>query len=69
MLLTFTTSHAPATDLGYLLRKNPARFQIPPLSFEKAHDFCPDATENRCTAAPLLDVDPVAVVRGRGGVC
>jgi len=25
MLLTITTTHAPATDLGYLLHKNPAR--------------------------------------------
>ena len=27
MLLTLTTTHQPATDLGYLLRKNPARLQ------------------------------------------
>ena len=27
LLLTITTTHAPATDLGYLLHKNPARVQ------------------------------------------
>jgi hypothetical protein len=27
MLLTITTTHEPASDLGYLLHKNPARTQ------------------------------------------
>ena len=27
MLLTITTTHTPATDLGYLLHKNPSRVQ------------------------------------------
>ncbi len=64
MLLTLTTNHAPATDLGYLLHKNPARAQSFTLSFGQAHVFYPEATEGRCTAALLLDVDPVALVRG-----
>ncbi len=68
MLLTVTTTHRPATDLGYLLHKNPARCQSFPLSFGSAHVFYPDAGEDRCTAALLLDVDPVGMVRGRGGV-
>jgi len=33
MLLTITTTRAPATDLGYLLHKNPERLQSFPLSF------------------------------------
>ncbi|XXZ19857.1 hypothetical protein WME92_37020 [Sorangium sp. So ce307] len=66
MLLTLTTTHRPATDLGYLLVKNPARTQSFSLSFGKAHVFYPEATEERCTAALLLDVDPVDLVRGRG---
>ncbi|WP_437899953.1 3' terminal RNA ribose 2'-O-methyltransferase Hen1 [Sorangium sp. So ce124] len=66
MLLTLTTTHRPATDLGYLLVKNPAYTQSFPLSFGKAHVFYPEATEERCTAALLLDVDPVDLVRGRG---
>jgi 3' terminal RNA ribose 2'-O-methyltransferase Hen1 len=68
MLLTITTTHRPATDLGYLLHKNPARCQSFSLSFGQAHVFYPEADEERCTAALLLDVDPVAMVRGRGGV-
>ncbi len=68
MLLTLTTTHQPATDLGYLLHKNPAKCQSFPLSFGQAHVFYPEASEDRCTAALLLDVDPVAMVRGRGGI-
>jgi 3' terminal RNA ribose 2'-O-methyltransferase Hen1 len=67
MLLTLTTTHAPATDLGYLLHKNPARVQSFPLSFGQAHVFYPEATPERCTAALLLDVDPVGLVRDRRG--
>lgn len=64
MLLTLTTDHAPATDLGYLLHKNPARAQSFTLSFGQAHVFYPEASEGRCTAALLLDVDPVTRLRG-----
>ena len=67
MLLTITTTHRPATDLGYLLHKNPARRRRFDLSFGQAHVFYPEATDERCTAALLLDVDPVGLVRGRRG--
>src|SRR5580704_5616159 len=67
MLLTITNSKSPATDLGYLLHKNPDRVQSFELSFGKAHVFYPEATAERCTAALLLDVDPVALVRTRRG--
>jgi 3' terminal RNA ribose 2'-O-methyltransferase Hen1 len=67
MLLTITTTHTPATDLGYLLRKNPARVQSFPQSFGTAHVFYPEATSERCTAALLLEVDPVGLVRNRRG--
>src|SRR4051812_17094011 len=63
MLLTITTTHTPATDLGYLLHKNPARPQTFPLAFGQAHVFYPEATAERCTAALLLDVDPVGLIR------
>jgi 3' terminal RNA ribose 2'-O-methyltransferase Hen1 len=66
MLLTLTTTHHPATDLGYLLGKNPARAQTFDLGFGTAHVFYPDARDEVCTAALLLDVDPVGLVRGRG---
>ncbi len=68
MLLTITTTHTPATDLGYLLHKNPARVQGFDLSFGRAHVFYSEAHESRCTAALLLDIDPVQLVRGKRGV-
>ena len=67
MLLTLTTTAAPATDLGYLLAKNPARLHTFDLAFGKAHVFYPEATPERCTAALMLEVDPVGLVRGRQG--
>jgi 3' terminal RNA ribose 2'-O-methyltransferase Hen1 len=67
MLLTITSTLRPATDLGYLLHKNPDRVQSFELSFGKAHVFYPEATAERCTAALLLDVDPIALVRTRRG--
>lgn len=67
MLLTVTTTHRPATDLGFLLHKNPARPQAFDLAFGRAHVFYPEANESRCTAALLLDVDPVGLVRGPRG--
>jgi 3' terminal RNA ribose 2'-O-methyltransferase Hen1 len=67
MLLTITTIHQPATDLGYLLHKNPSRLHSFALSFGEAHVFYPEASLERCTAALLLDVDPVGLVRNRKG--
>jgi 3' terminal RNA ribose 2'-O-methyltransferase Hen1 len=67
MLLAITTTHRPATDLGYLLHKNPAKLHSFELSFGKAYVFYPEATLERCTAALLLDVDPVGLVRGKRG--
>jgi 3' terminal RNA ribose 2'-O-methyltransferase Hen1 len=65
MLLTITTTHQPADDLGYLLHKHPERFQSFDLSFGKAHVFYSEVSEERCTACLLLDVDPVGIVRGK----
>lgn len=67
MILTISTTHRPATDLGYLLHKNPARVQTFPLTFGQAHVFYPEVGENRCTCALMLDVDPVGLVRGKSG--
>jgi 3' terminal RNA ribose 2'-O-methyltransferase Hen1 len=67
MLLTITTTYQPATDLGYLLHKHPSREQSFSLSFGQAHVFYPEANIERCTAALLLDVDPVQLARGQRG--
>jgi 3' terminal RNA ribose 2'-O-methyltransferase Hen1 len=66
MLLTISTTHRPATDLGYLLHKHPDRFQSYDLSYGRAHVFYPEASNDRCAACLLLDVDSVGIVRGRG---
>ncbi|WP_250445129.1 3' terminal RNA ribose 2'-O-methyltransferase Hen1 [Actinotalea sp. C106] len=66
MLLTMTTDAQAASDLGYLLHKHPDRVQSFEQSFGVAHVFYPEATDERCTVALLLEVDPVALVRGRG---
>jgi 3' terminal RNA ribose 2'-O-methyltransferase Hen1 len=66
MLLTITTTYSPANDLGYLLHKHPDKCQSFTLTFGHAHVFYPEASEQQCTAALLLDVDPVKLVRGRG---
>ena len=67
MLLTIThtqrSSEAPATDLGYLLGKHPERVQSFELPVGAVHVFFPEATPERCTAALLLDLDPMALVR------
>ncbi len=65
MLLTISTTHQPATDLGFLLHKHPDRFQSFDLSFGQAHVFYPEVSEGRTTAVLLLDVDPVGMVRGK----
>jgi 3' terminal RNA ribose 2'-O-methyltransferase Hen1 len=67
MLLNLTTTFRPATDLGFLLRKNPGRPQSSELSFGKAHVFYPEASLERCTCSLLVEVDPVALVRRRRG--
>lgn len=67
MLLTLSTDHRPATDLGFLLHKHPGRVQTFALPFGQAHVFYPQASDEQCRAALLVDVDPVGLVRrGRG---
>ncbi|MFC7329430.1 3' terminal RNA ribose 2'-O-methyltransferase Hen1 [Marinactinospora rubrisoli] len=66
MLLTISTTHRAATDLGFLLHKHPDRVQSFPQSYGTAHVCYPEAGEERCTAALVLDVDPQALLRSRG---
>ncbi|MGY0019341.1 3' terminal RNA ribose 2'-O-methyltransferase Hen1 [Streptomyces sp. YJ-C3] len=69
---TTGTPDRPATDLGFLLHKHPESAQAFSTSYGTAHVLYPEASAERCTAALLLEVDPVALVRrgkgkGRGG--
>lgn len=65
VLLTVSTTHRPATDLGYLLHKHPDRVQVFEQSFGTATVLYPEAGDERCTVALLLEVDPVRLVRSR----
>jgi 3' terminal RNA ribose 2'-O-methyltransferase Hen1 len=65
VLLTITSTGPSATELGYLLHKHPDRAQTFELPVGQAHVFYPEASPSRCTAALLLEVDPIALVRGR----
>ncbi|MGW7682673.1 3' terminal RNA ribose 2'-O-methyltransferase Hen1 [Kribbella sp. NPDC054772] len=57
----------PASDFGFLLHKNPARPQAIDVTGGSAHVFYPEATAERCTAAVLLEIDPIGLVKaGRG---
>ena len=75
MFLTISTTgdeQNPATDLGFLLHKHPDNPFSTRLSHGTAHVVYPEADVRRCTAALLLEVDAVALVRkgkgkGRGG--
>jgi 3' terminal RNA ribose 2'-O-methyltransferase Hen1 len=64
MLLSLTTTYQPATDLGYLLHKNPVRVNSFELAFGRGQVFFPEASVEKCTAALLVDVDPVKLVQG-----
>ncbi len=63
MLLTLTCTAPNADDLGYLLHKNPANVFEADLAFGTVTVCWPECTPDRCTAALLLDVDPIGLVR------
>jgi 3' terminal RNA ribose 2'-O-methyltransferase Hen1 len=67
MLLTISTTHQPATDLGYLLFKHPDKCQAFDLAFGTAQVFYPEASDTKCTAALVLDINPVDLARGKAG--
>ena len=67
MLLTISYTGQPATDLGFLLHKSPFRIHSFEQVFGKAHVFYPETSPERCTAALLLEIDPIGLVRNRRG--
>ncbi len=64
MILNISTTHFPATDLGYLLHKHPDKFQTFELSVGNAHVFYPQKSDELMTVSLLLDIDPIDMVRG-----
>ena len=68
MLLTISTMHKPATDLGYLLHKHPDKLQSFSVSVGTAHVYYPVSSDEQCTVALQLEIDPIGLVRDfRGG--
>jgi hypothetical protein len=67
MLLTITTTYNPATDLSYLLHKHPRKIQEVEITAGKAHIFYPEVSDDKCTIALLLDIDPIGLVRKNSG--
>lgn len=65
MLVTVTSTAPIASNLSHLLRKHPDRAQAFPLSVGMAHVFYPEVSDERCTVAMLLEVDPIGLVRDK----
>lgn len=65
MLVTITSTAPTASDLSHLLRKHPDRAQEFSLSVGTAHVFYPEVSDDRCTVALLLEVDPIGLVRDK----
>lgn len=63
MILTITNTRPPATNLGFLLHKNPKHLQSFPLSFGQAHVCYPEVSETCCTVALILEIDPIRLSR------
>jgi len=63
MLLTISAEGQGSDALSFLLHKHPDKLQTVDLSVGSAHVFYPEYTEEKTTAALLLDVDPVGMVR------
>lgn len=64
MIITISTTHYPATDLGYLLHKHPDKFQSFDISIGQVHVFYPEATEALMKVCMVMDIDPVQMIRG-----
>lgn len=66
MLLTITSRTSPARDLGFLLHKHPDRVQDFSVSAGRVHVAYPVATDGECTAALVLDIEPLDLSKRRG---
>ncbi len=66
MLLTITTTAPRASEIGYLLHKNPATVFCRDLTVGKVWIFYPEAADERTTCALLLEVDSIGLMRGGG---
>jgi 3' terminal RNA ribose 2'-O-methyltransferase Hen1 len=68
VLLTISSTHEPSDELGYLLAKHPNRVHSVELPFGTATVCFPEVGRARTTAALIVHVDPVGLVRRAAGV-
>ena len=67
MILTLSTTMQNARDLGYLVVKHPDRLHQKSVAYGQAHVFFPEATNELCTVALLLNIDPIGLSRKSRG--
>ena len=63
MLLTITAEGENAAALSFLLHKHPDKLRQVELSVGVAYIFYPECGKEKVTAALLLDIDPIGMVR------
>ena len=63
MLLTITAEGENAAALSFLMHKHPDKLQQVELSVGTASIFYPECRKEKVTAALLLDIDPIGMVR------
>ena len=63
MLLTITAEGENAAALSFLMHKHPDKLQQVELSVGSAYIFYPEYGTEKVTAALLLDIDPIGMVR------
>ena len=56
-----------ASDLGFLLHKNPFNSHSKDLKFGKAHVLYPSVSDEECTACLFVDIDSIDLVRNYQG--
>ncbi len=67
MIFNLKVEAKNAPDIGYLLHKNPNKVHQKKLPFGTSYVFYPIAENNICSMVFLLDIDPLALARGRSG--
>ena len=59
MIFSISTTHYPATDIGFLLHKNPDEFHKIPFNFGDVYIFYPYGSPELCMATLIVKIDPI----------
>ncbi len=66
MILVITERGETSAELGFLLHKHPRRVHRIDLKFGSGTVFYPEATDDVCTVALVVEIDPISLVRSKG---